>query len=171
MSTALIFPAILGQGIYEAGKKLYSIHPLLIAAVLGAGVAGAYVLWMSQPEMVQRIRSGAWSFLEFLADVLAQIVAYMSECEATLAVMFPTVPGWEKLAAKHSGEEVLARHCLHARAREPVGHLSVASMYEKLPFSLVGPEKAVQDVFREYDCFKQVGRGRWQVGSPWPLAP
>jgi len=171
MSTALIFPAILGQGIYEAGKKLYSIHPLLLAAVLGAGVAGAYVLWMSQPEMVQRIRSGAWSVLEFMAEVSAQLVIYMSECEATFAVMFPTVPGWEELTAIHDGEGVLARHCLHALAREATGLLSAAEMHEKLPFRIVGQEKAVLEVLQEYDCFEQVGRGRWQVGGAWPPVP
>jgi len=170
MSTAFIFPAMLGQGIYEAGKKLYSIHPLVLLAVLGGGTAGAYVLWKSQPEMVQRIRSGAWSFLEFLADIFAQLVIYMSECEATFAVMFPTVPGWEELTATHDGEGVLARHCLHALAREPVGHLLATEIHEKLPFSVTGQEGAVRKVFREYDCFEQVSRGRWQVGSPWAPA-
>ena len=170
MSIAFIFPAILGQGIYEAGKKLYSIHPLALLAVLGVGGAGAYAFWKAQPERVQRIRSGALSFLDFLADVLAQLVNYMSECEATFAVMFPTVPRWEELTATHDGEGVLARHCLHALAREPVGHLSAAEMHEKLPFSITGQEGAVREVFREYDCFEQVGRGRWQVGSRWAPA-
>lgn len=171
MSTAFIFLALLGQGIYEAGKKLYSIHPLVLLAAAGASAAGAYTFWRNQPERVQRISSGAWSFLESLTNVLAQIVIYASECEATFAVMFPTVPRWEELTTTHDGERVLARYCLHALAREPVGHLSAAEMHEKLPFSITGQEEAVQEVFREYDCFEQVGLGRWQVGGMWPPFP
>jgi predicted nucleic acid-binding protein len=167
VNTAVIFPAIFGQGILDGGKRLYNINPWLLAGAAAGAGTGGYLLWRSKNERVQRVRSGAWRFLEYLADVAGQLVIYMSECEVTFNVMFPTVPGWEDLSTTHRGEDVLARSCLYELAREPSGNLSAVQMHEKLPFHLPGNEKAIREVFREYECFERVGRGRWQVGSTW----
>lgn len=172
VNTAFIFPAILGQGIIEGGKRLYNISPWLLTGVVLAAGTGGYFLWRSKNERVQRVRSGAWTFLEYLSEVAGQLAVYMSECEVTFNVMFPTVPGWKELSTAHHGEDVLARHCLYELARDPKGNLSAVEMQDKLPFHITGQEKTVRTAFREYDCFEQVGRGRWQVGSTWqPSSP
>ncbi len=169
VNTAFIFPAILGQGVYHAGKRLYETSPWLLGGVVVATGVGGYFLWKSKSERVQRAQSGAWSFVEYVFDVGGQLAAYMSECEVVFSVMFPSVPGWEDLRTSHHGEDVLARHCLHELARDPGGSVSAVEMQEKLPFHITGQEKTVRKVFREYECFEQVGRGRWQVGKEWTV--
>ena len=101
----------------------------------------------------------------------SQLTTYISECAVIFNAMFPKVPSWQDLSTVVGVEVLLARQCLYELARGRRGNLSAVEMQEKLSIQLPGREKAVRKVFRECECFEEVGRGRWQVGGVWPPEP
>jgi predicted nucleic acid-binding protein len=162
--TTVLLPMLFAQGLYKAGRRIYSVSPLLLGILVAGLGSGAYVLWRSDSERAGRFRSGARDFIQILAEASNEFMTYLHECEANFSTMLATVPTWQEMNETHTGDQVLARHCIHALARHAAGQTSAAEMHAQLPFRITGQEAAVRRVLRAYEGFEQVGRGRWQIG-------
>ncbi|MHB1521355.1 MAG: PIN domain-containing protein [Ferrimicrobium sp.] len=164
LQVALIAPALLGEGLFGLGRFLYSKSPWLLAGALVAVGAAGYLAWRSDQDRAKGVLSSAGNVLFTILETVNLFHNYALQCEEAFSRVFPVVPGWEDVGSLRSVEKVLARQCLYSLAREPGGHLSAAQMHEEIPFYVKGQQNAIRKVFREYPCFQEVGRGRWQVG-------
>ncbi|WP_298387635.1 PIN domain-containing protein [Ferrimicrobium sp.] len=161
---ALIAPALLGQGLFGAGRFLYYKSPWLLAGTILVIGSFGYLAWRSEQDKVKGALASLGDGLLAIGKTVTAFRNYALQSQAAFSRVFPIVPNWQDMLGSHGGEQVLARHCLHSLAREPRGHLSAAEMYEGLPLYVTGQQNTVRKVLREYPCFQEVGRGRWQVG-------
>jgi hypothetical protein len=92
--------------------------------------------------------------------------AYEQQFDAAL----PAVPTHRQLAAHASPDAILGRACLYALARESEGHLSAQELAARLRRELPCADARVRAIMREGSSFKEVYRGRWQVGSDYSRA-
>lgn len=161
---ALVVPAMLGEGLFGAGRFLYSKSPWLLAGTILALVGLGCLAWRSDQDKVKGALASLGDGLLAIGKTITAFRNYALDCQAAFSRVFPIVPNWQDMWGSHNCEQVLARHCLYSLAREPRGHLSAVEMHEGLPFYVRGQQNTVRKVFREYPCFQEVGRGRWQVG-------
>ena len=162
--TALIVPAILGEGLFGAGRFLYSKSPwLFVGTILVIGGFG-YLAWRSEQDKVKGALASLADGLLAIGETVTAFRNYALRCQDAFLRVFPIVPNWQDMLGSLDGDQVLVRHCLHSLAREPRGHLSAAEMHEGIPFYVKGQQNTVRKALREYPCFQEVRRGRWQVG-------
>ena len=155
------FTALSGYGVFKGAQRAYeAAGPWAI--LLGAlGAYGAWQ-WLSNPSR-QSVRDGFGRFVEFCAELMMQQRTYEQQFDAAL----PAVPTHRQLAAHASRDATLGRACLYALAREPEGHLSAQELAAHVRRELPCADARVGAIMREGSSFKEVYRGRWQVGSDY----
>jgi hypothetical protein len=164
MDSTSRFTALPGYGIFKGAQRAYDgIGPWSI--LLGAvGAYGAW-RWLSDSSR-QSLRDGFGRFMEFCVELMMQQRAYEQQFDVAL----PVVPALRQLAAHASADAVLGRACLHALARAPEGHVSAQELAALVRRELPCADARVRAIMRERSSFKEVYRGRWQVGSDYSHA-
>lgn len=153
-----------GYGVTSGARRVYSV-----AGPLGAVAAGAagYALWQwfRHPS-----RSGFAAGVGKVLELFAEMTALQREQEQRFQAALPPAPTWRDLSASTAADAVVGRACLHALAREPIGHLSAEELAEKLETPVAHNHNVVRSALRSAGCFAEVYRGRWQAGAAQSLA-
>ncbi len=154
----------LGLGIWGIFDKLTgSLNPwlkFLIAVVLVGG--GGYLYHRMPEERRVGFRNGVGQAFSVVGAFSAEYVQAIARVDRAL----PAVPSWQQLAGEQQRRTVLTRACVHALARAQ-GDQSAEELATLLPALGVGQSAPlVREVLYKYpECFEQVYRGRWQVGT------
>jgi len=161
---AILPPALLGQGLYDIGKSLYSKNPWIPVGLIAGSLGLIFLGWRSDPDRAKGFLARLGDTVLQITQVVTEIGAYIEERQSFFAQAFPVVSSWEDWGYEFSAEQLVARQCMYSLAREPKGHLSAVEMYDALPFIVKGQEKTIRAVLRKYSCFSEARRGRWQLG-------
>ena len=88
-----------------------------------------------------------------------------AESSAHFEAFVPPMPSWPETAEACDPLAVLARACVYALARAKVSDHSAVEVADLIPPLPVAQGSAkVRQVLRCQPCFKEIYRGRWQVG-------
>ena len=160
----------LGIGIWGIFDKLTgSFSPWLKIFIAAALIGGGGYLYLQMPE---ERRVGFRNVIGQAFRVAGAFSAEYVEATARVNRALPAVPSREQLAGEQQPRNVLTRACVHALARAQ-GDQSAEELATLLPDLGVGQSAPlVREVLRKYPyCFREVYRGRWQVGTALVRAP
>jgi predicted nucleic acid-binding protein len=157
------FAGLLGSGVTSAVRRLvmaagpWSLVPLGLVAVL--------VMVRASPETKQRFKTAAGA----VGAYLLQMYAAYQQALLRFQRVVPAVPSWEALGRTTAPGSVLLRACLHTLARSPMSDRSAAEVARLLPvLGVPQGESKVRQTLRAHSSFREVWRGRWQVGQVAP---
>ncbi len=105
---ALIVPAMLGEGLFGAGRFLYSKSPWLLAStILALGVFG-YLVWRSEQDKVKGALASLGDGLLAIGKTVTAFRNYALQCQAAFSRVFPIVPNWQDMLGSHDSEHILS---------------------------------------------------------------
>jgi predicted nucleic acid-binding protein len=154
----------LSLGIWDIFDKLTgSRNPwlkFLVSVVLAGGAGYLYHRMPEERRVAFRNRVGQ------AVSIAGAIGAEYKQANARVDRALPAVPSWEQLAGEQQRRAVLTRACVYTLARAQ-GDQSAEELATLLPALGVGQSAPlVREVLYKYpECFEQVYRGRWQVGT------
>jgi predicted nucleic acid-binding protein len=148
-------------GAFHAGRTLWRRDPALLVLLLALGAVGLALL---PRERLRQLGDTVVGGVKGYSDLLVLRGRWRSELRAGL----PVVPRWAE-STDVSSPAVLTRACVHALARAQSSHYSASELTGLLPDLRVAQgEGAVRATLREHSCFREVRRGRFQLGARAP---
>lgn len=158
---------------YAAGLGAFSgahwIYERLGDASILLGAGGALLIWewLRQPSR-NSLREGVAKVVEMLMLIGME----QHEREEHYLRALPSVPNWAQLIDTNDPDAVLGRACVYYLACDVVGHLSAAELAAKIQQQIPCSDARVRALLRAAPCFREVYRGRWQLGgiAPRPAA-
>lgn len=157
--SSIVSVALIATGL-DAGLRRLLRAPAPI--VMGAGAAAGLLLIVGTSPVT---KEGLKSAIAAAATALVEGARLHAESSAHFEAFVPPMPSWPEIAEACDPLAVLARACVYALARAKVSDHSAVEVADLIPPLPVAQGSAkVRQVLRCQPCFKEIYRGRWQVG-------
>ena len=125
-------------------------------------ICGGALVWAAQRWIRQPSAMAFRATVRRAGKVLGEAVTLMEARRRELDGALPPPPEWEPGEAP--ADALVGRGVLQRLAREPSGEASAHELTEKLAVSMVCDDRHLRGLLRTATCFREVDRGRWQVG-------
>jgi len=135
-------------------------------SLIAFGAAAAVVLALAMRVPRETYGAIGTGILEFAAFIGTEIYVPLQEARERFLERCPARPNWEHLVGSIERRSLLARACIYYLARSNRSPMSAAQLADEVP-SLGGVGRSarlVRTELRKNSCFREVYRGRWQLG-------